>query len=700
MPGTSSRPLLLFALLFVLSACSSSPAPDTTPPLVEGLNGRLLTPSSTPVAGALVHIFPNSSSAGTANLQPSFRDVTDGNGYFRIPGVPAGTYNVLAKKSDLGVLATNVTVTAERKTEVTLTVQQLGRIEGRAVLAGRQDSLGITVFVPGTSFYAMTDEHGAFTMSALPAGTYRVVAQFAGYERDELTGVQLASGSTIMLERDLVLTASSGDSSEPDAPQQPGGDDSGESGAPSDEEAPAEPDEPGSNDEDQPAEDDPNDTSIGCGTFPTPSGFTAAGTPSRLSSALQMFDLLGGVQAPARYVPGEILVQYHAPIGIQSTTTRLRHMQELSVEVQAQYGLELVRPAGLRSPAVMQAAAHENVEAAARRLMRDPRVAYAEPNYYLQTLNVPNDTFYTQQWNMNLFGLPEAWSIETGKSSITVAIVDTGVDMQHEDLTGRVLPGCDFHGRDNDPTPGPRTHHGTHVAGIVAANGDNAQGVAGVAYTGVKLLPVKVFDESGSGATLSIVADAIRWSAGLSVPGYRDNPNPAHIINLSLGANGTSHTLDNAVADARKAGVIVVAASGNNASSTQIVTPANAPGAVAVGSVNSTFERSNFSNYNTTGRTVDLMAPGGYGVGGCTYVPSSLNGDAYGCMAGTSMASPFVAGVAALVWSQNPTWTAEQVIEQLHASTYFDSTWRAYEYGHGIICADKALGMSTTCGVR
>jgi subtilisin family serine protease len=709
MTGPSSlQLLLLLVLLFVLSACSSSPSPEIEPPLVEGINGRLLTASSTPVEGATIQIFVNSSSTATAALQPSFSGVTNRDGYFGIAGVPAGTYNVMAQKNGLGALATNVTVTEASKLDVTLTAEQLGSMQGQAILEGSQHSPGITVFVPGTSFHATTDETGGFTMSGLPAGTYRLVAQFDGYGQDEATGIQVTSGSTVTLERELILVRPSDDSPpesakpQPDEPHQPGEDDSDASDTPGDEdnEAPEDSEESATGQPEEKQPDDPNDTSIRCGMFPTASSFTASvsSTGSRLT--LQRFDPLGALQAPARYVPGELLVRYQAPVGVQSAAHHLRHMREIALEVQAQYRLTIVRPAGLHSPAVMRIAEHANPETLARDLMRDPRIAYAEPNYYLQPLEVPNDMFYAQQWNMSLFGMPQAWSVETGKSSMTVAVIDTGIDMHHEDFAGRLLPGCDFYDRDNDPQPGPGTHHGTHVAGIVAANGNNGKGVAGVAYTGIGLLPVKVFSDAGSGATLSMVADAIRWSAGLSVTGYRDNPNPAQIINLSLGALGTSHTLNSAVADARNAGALVVAAAGNNASNTQIMTPANAPGTVAVGAVDSTYARSGFSNYSTTGRTVDLMAPGGYGTGGCMYIPSTLNGNTYGCMAGTSMASPFAAGVAALVWSQNPAWTAEQVISRLLDTTYFEPTWRAYEYGNGVICADKALGASTTCGKK
>jgi subtilisin family serine protease len=300
------------------------------------------------------------------------------------------------------------------------------------------------------------------------------------------------------------------------------------------------------------------------------------------------------------------------------------------------------------------------------------------------------------------FGLPQAWRIETGRESVTIAIIDTGVDTRHVDLEGRLVPGRDFGDGDNDPNPGASTGdpaHGTHVAGIAAATGNNGVGVAGVAYRGVSILSVKVSDSFGRIAT-DTVAKAIRWSAGLPVEGVDMNPHPAQIINISLGAPVTSQVLNDAVTAARGAGAIVVAAAGNSFLRNAIYTPANAPGALAVGSVDNSRQCSSFSNYNTTGRTVDLMAPGGVGPGPLPVgVLSTIPGNQYGHMSGTSMAAPFVAGVAALIWSQNPDLTADQVIERLKRTAYFNPvTMNPAEYGRGIVCADRALGASSRCG--
>lgn len=400
------------------------------------------------------------------------------------------------------------------------------------------------------------------------------------------------------------------------------------------------------------------------------------------------------------YVPGQLLVRYHEPSGLQPQD----HLS-IAAAVQASFQLTLLQDGGGYGPDLVRVPPGQDVRTVAELLSADPRVKYAEPNYFLYTLVVPptNDPLILQQWNMLNFGLPQAWGIQAGSESVTIAIIDTGVDTRHEDLRARLLPGCNFFNGNDDPNPGNTVEaaHGTHVAGIAAAVGNNWRGVAGVAWSGTRILPIRVFDDSGRNADLHAVAIAIRWAAGLPVRGVNRNPHPAQIINLSLGTPDTrpNDILNEAVAAARGAGVIVVAAAGNTGRGDGILAPANAPDAIAVGSVDNSRQRSNFSSFNTTGRTVDLMAPGGAGPCLATSgVLSTLPNDDYGCRQGTSMAAPFVAGVAALIWSQNPSWSAEEVITRLKNTTVFERAWDPAEYGRGIVCADAALGAPTTCG--
>ena len=434
----------------------------------------------------------------------------------------------------------------------------------------------------------------------------------------------------------------------------------------------------------------------------------------------------------AGYVPGRLLVSYRAGAELHSTefgsVTGERSVQAFKAAARSIRKSYNLRSLGTLGSAVatelVRTPPGTDVQKLAAELRRDPRVAYAEPDYYLYPLGLtsaasaalPNDPLVTEQWHLTKFGLPEAWRLETGKKSVVLAVLDSGVDLDHEDLVGRALPGCDVYNEDNDPNPGSPSQvgtdqqHGTHVAGIALADGNNGKGVAGVAYTGVKLLPVKVFDDSGGDSkrtSVSVVVKAIRWAAGLNVEGMNRNPNKANIINLSLGVEGQIDSLDQAVQDARNAGVLIVAAAGNSYSSAAIFTPANAPGALAVGSVDENYERSEYSAYSRSGRTVDVMAPGGVGQSYCGGILSTLSPafvgapeSNYGCEQGTSMASPFVAGVAALIWSQNPGLSADQVEAKLLAATKFTAAMNPAEYGAGVVCADRALGAATLCGAR
>lgn len=445
------------------------------------------------------------------------------------------------------------------------------------------------------------------------------------------------------------------------------------------------------------------------------------------------------------YVPGRLLVAYRdagarpPTLGPTAEPTAQFRDPRAALEATARgvrqsYGLQRLGMLGNSLDEelgeIVRVPQGVSVPALAAQLRRDPRVRYAEPDYYLYPLGLPapptdaptdtpadlptDDPLLFEQWHLLNFGVPEAWRLETGRPHVVLAVLDSGVDLTHEDLMNRTLPGCDVYNQDNDPSPGTPSQlgadqrHGTHVAGIAVASGDNGKGVAGVAYTGVRLLPVKVFDDSGADSqrtATSVVTRAIRWSAGLSVEGMNRNPYPAQIINLSLGGEGSVASLDDAVADARRAGSLVIAASGNSGSADVIYAPANAPDALAVGSVDATYGRSSFSNYSATGRTVNLMAPGGIGNSSCGAIFSTLSPafegateSAYGCERGTSMAAPFVAGVAALIWSQNPELSADEVEARLLASTHFSRGMNRAEYGAGVICADRALGAATRCG--
>jgi subtilisin family serine protease len=246
------------------------------------------------------------------------------------------------------------------------------------------------------------------------------------------------------------------------------------------------------------------------------------------------------------------------------------------------------------------------------------------------------DPLRSQQWGLDTIGADAAHATSTGSGAI-VAVVDSGVFAGHEDLAGRLLPGYDF--VQKDATPQDENGHGTHVTGIIAADAGNGIGIEGVA-PGAKVMPIRVLGADGSGTTTD-VAKGIDYAVA----------HHADVINLSLGGDAISTVVgsDPAVVDAVNraiaAGVVVVAAAGND-SLPYCEQPATQGKMLCVGSIDSRGQR---SFYSSTG---DLVAPGGSGLGGSSEdILSTWNDGKYMDLAGTSQATPHVAGVAALLVS-------------------------------------------------
>ena len=263
-----------------------------------------------------------------------------------------------------------------------------------------------------------------------------------------------------------------------------------------------------------------------------------------------------------------------------------------------------------------------------------PGVAWAELDTKVQAVEVePDDDLWDEQWGPRLVGAPEAWEHTTGDPSVLIAVLDTGVDAGHPDLSGGVATGYDFVDDDNDPDD-PHGH-GTAVAGIIAARGDNGRGIAGYCWE-CRILPVRVLDEDGFGDA-STVSSGLRWAVDQG----------ADVINLSLAGPDTSQALASSVAYARMNGAIVVAAAGNQTESGQNLTarqyPAATSGVVAVAGVD---ERDDIESWSFRGSWVDVAAPG------C--VSTTVPGGSYTDGCGTSFASPAVAGILGLARSLAP----------------------------------------------
>jgi serine protease len=308
-----------------------------------------------------------------------------------------------------------------------------------------------------------------------------------------------------------------------------------------------------------------------------------------------------------------------------------------------------------------------------------------------------------------------------------VAVIDTGY-RPHADLSGQFLPGYDFitdttiandgNGRDSDASdPGDAvlagecgngkpsadqnsSWHGTHVAGTIAAATNNGAGVAGIAF-GAKIVPVRVLGKCG-GYT-SDIADGIIWASGGTVSGVPVNANKARVINMSLGGGGAcGSTTQAAINGARSRGTVVIVAAGNENTDAGSSNPANCAGVVTVAATNRSGGRAYYSNY---GSVVDVAAPGGDVRSAGGGILSTLNaglkapaGDSYAFYQGTSMATPHVAGVAALMLARNANLTPDEVEAKLKSSARaFPSTCTGC--GSGIVDAsaavDAAAGTTT-----
>ncbi len=356
---------------------------------------------------------------------------------------------------------------------------------------------------------------------------------------------------------------------------------------------------------------------------------------------------------------------------------------------------------------LLQAVPREELEAAAARIAAQPEVAFALVDDLRFPTAVPNDPLYANQWHYKSpsaepggVNLPPAWDITTGSASIFVAVIDTGI-LPHPDLAGRVAAGYDMiddalvandgDQRDPDPTdPGDwitaaedalpggwfegcgissSSWHGTHVAGTIAAASNNGGGVAGVNWVS-KVVPVRALGKCG-GYTSDIV-DGMRWAAGLAVPGVPANPNPARVLNLSLGGTGPcSAPEQSAINSIVAAGATIVIAAGNDNEDASNHSPGNCNGVITVAAVGRAGQRASYTNY---GNTVEIAAPGGSdGV----YVLSTLNngtttanpaGYTYQSYGGTSMATPHVAGIVSLMLAVNPAMTPAQVLATIQTT--------------------------------
>ncbi len=354
----------------------------------------------------------------------------------------------------------------------------------------------------------------------------------------------------------------------------------------------------------------------------------------------------------------------------------------------------------------------------------DPDVAIAAPNYIRSVNFVPNDPLYRFQWHYPQLNLPQTWDLTTGANTI-VAVIDTGVVLSHPDLQGQLVDGYDFirsvsnaldgDGIDRDPSdPGDRSNpdgsssfHGTHVSGTAAAATNNSVGVAGVAF-GAKIMPLRALGKFGG--TDYDIEQAARFAARLSNDSGTLPPRRADVINLSVGGPGSSSASQAVYDQVRAAGVVIVAAAGNDASTTPTF-PASYSGVIGVSAVDI---NKNLAPYSNTGPTVSVAAPGGStsrdvnGDGKPDGVLSTVATDSGGTLVndyviwqGTSMATPHMAGVVALMKAVAPNLTPTDIANLLASGALTEdlgTPGKDDRFGFGLINAYQAVTAAANTG--
>ena len=342
-----------------------------------------------------------------------------------------------------------------------------------------------------------------------------------------------------------------------------------------------------------------------------------------------------------------------------------------------------------------------------KRLLADPLIEKAQPNFLYYPMATTNDPLLPEMWHLNQIDVFQAWDNTTGASSVVIAVIDSGVLAEHPDLQGKVGKGYDFiswssntdgDGIDADPEDtmplvdqcegGETFYHGAHVAGTIAAVGNNAEGIVGVAYD-ADLMHLRALDGSCGGTSYDI-AQSLLYAIGAPNDSGTLPDAPADIINMSLGGGGRDDYFESVINDARDRGVIVVASSGNSGDAV-VGYPARYTNVFAVGS---TGEDGLVPSYSNTGEDLSVVAPGGGGGGSVLSLHKDGSGYTYTPGQGTSMAAPHASGVFALMKSVHQGLTPERLETLISFGLITDDLSEPgfdNQSGWGLINANKAV---------
>jgi thermitase len=365
------------------------------------------------------------------------------------------------------------------------------------------------------------------------------------------------------------------------------------------------------------------------------------------------------IDQSGEFVPGRVLVKFREGIGAD-------HARQIIAALGARDADEIPH-IGVH---ILDLPYEASETAFAQAFQARPEVEFAELDRKVPAQQMePNDPVYAlsaNSWSFHKINAPEAWALDVGSSSVTIAILDTGVDGNHEDLALKMVPGWNIYGNNSDTSD--VNGHGTGVAGVAGASSNNGIGVASVAWA-CWIMPIRISDPSGY-ASYSAMASGLTWAAD----------HGARVANISYNVTGSS-TVSSAAKYFQSKGGVVATAAGNNGTCVQT---ADDPYVLTIGATDSSDLLYSWSN---SGKNLDLVAPGN--------ASTPMNGGGYAGGGGTSIASPFVAGAAALIFSANPNLTTGQVRDILEQSADdlgaggWDQT-----YGAGRLNLERAVNMA------